>query len=84
MVCTVVLNLKSRGGTGDPDKTLQICELVVEDKDDMVVKALSWALRELAKRDVEPVIKFVDQYEEFLAARVVREVRSKIKTGRKR
>lgn len=83
VVSTVALNQKARGGSGDAGKTLQICYLVVDDKDDMVTKALSWALRELAKRDSEPVIEFVNQNEAILPRRVVREVRRKIATGRK-
>ena len=83
VVCTVALNQKARGGHGDAVKTLKICQLVAEDKDDMVAKSLSWALRELAKRDAEPVIEFVTQNENVLPKRVVREVRKKIETGRK-
>lgn len=83
VVCTVALNQKARGGSGDAKRTLEICELVAEDKDEMVAKGLSWALRELAKREQEPVVKFVDQFENVLPKRVVREVRRKIETGRK-
>jgi len=83
VVCTVALNQKSRGGTGDVDRTLKICSIAASDKDDMVAKALSWALRELAKREPEPVVDFVDQNETILPKRVVREVRRKIETGRK-
>ena len=83
VVCTVALNQKARGGTGDAPRTLDICCLVASDHDDMVVKALSWALRELAKRDAAPVLEFLDEHEEVLAARVKREVRKKIETGRK-
>jgi 3-methyladenine DNA glycosylase AlkD len=83
VVCTFALNQKARGGTGDPERTLKICSLVVDDHDDMVTKALSWALRELSKREPEPVIAFVDRHEDRLAKRVVREVRRKIETGRK-
>ena len=83
VVCTVALNQKARGGTGDAARTLDICRLVISDHDDMVAKALSWALRELAKRDPAPVIEFLDEHEAELAARVKREVRKKIETGRK-
>lgn len=83
VVCTVALNQKARGGDGDPDRTLIICSLVTEDQEDMVAKSLSWALRELAKREVEPVEEFVNQNENVLPKRVIREVRRKIETGRK-
>jgi len=83
VVCTVALNQKSRGGSGDAGRTLKICSIVASDKDDMVAKALSWALRELAKREPEPVVAFVDKNEAILPKRVVREVWRKIETGRK-
>lgn len=49
VVATVSLNQKARGGHGDSKRTVEICRLVVDDHNDMIVKALSWALRELAK-----------------------------------
>ena len=60
-----------------------MCRALVDDRDDMVVKALSWALRELAKRDPTSVVRFLQEEDERLAARVRREVRAKIETGRK-
>lgn len=41
VVCTVALNQKARGGTGDPERTLKICSLVANDQEDMVAKSLS-------------------------------------------
>jgi 3-methyladenine DNA glycosylase AlkD len=79
----VPLNLRSRGGTGDTGRTLDICRQLVADGDDMVVKALSWALRELVVWNPEAVRRFLDTHHEVLAARVRREVRSKLETGRK-
>jgi 3-methyladenine DNA glycosylase AlkD len=83
LVSTVPLNNKTRGGAGDAERTLAICRLLLKDKDDMVVKAMSWALRELAKRDPERVSEFLRGNEGVLAARVVREVRNKLRTGLK-
>jgi 3-methyladenine DNA glycosylase AlkD len=83
LVSTVPLNNKARGGSGDPSRTLEICAMLVADEDDMVVKALSWALRELAKRDPNAVKRFVNQHREALAARVIREVGNKLTTGLK-
>ena len=57
--------------------------MLVADHDDMVVKALSWALRELIKRDPEAVTQFLNEYDESLAARVKREARNKLRTGLK-
>ena len=83
VVSTVPLNNKARGGHGDAERTLLICRMLVEDRDDMVVKALSWALRELSKRDFDSVKKFVDEHEDALAPRVLREVKNKLRTGLK-
>lgn len=83
LVSTVALNNKARGGVGDIRATLMICRILARDRDDMVVKALSWALRELSKRDPSSVRKFLREHEEAVASRVTREVNSKLKTGLK-
>jgi 3-methyladenine DNA glycosylase AlkD len=80
LVSTVPLNNKARGGRGDTERTLAVCGLLVSDPDDMVVKALSWALRELAKRDPAVVRAFLKEHDAVLAKRVVREVTNKLKT----
>src|SRR5215468_4580341 len=49
LVSTVPLNVKARGGRGDARRTLRICGLLMDDRDEMVVKALSWALRALVQ-----------------------------------
>ena len=84
LVATVPLNSKARGGRGDTARTLAVCRALVEDRDDLVVKALSWALRELSKRDPEAVSEFLSLENARLASRVRREVQSKLDTGRKR
>ena len=83
LVSTVPLNNRARGGTGDTSRTLKICRLLVKDRDDMVVKALSWSLRELSKRDRTAVDKFLNRYLNLLASRVKREVQNKLDTGLK-
>jgi hypothetical protein len=83
LVCTVPLNNKTQGGNGDAERTLKICRILALDRDDMVVKALSWALRELAKRDSSAVGTFLLKESGSLSARVLREVRNKLRTGRK-
>ncbi len=81
LVCTIPLNMASRGGKGDTPRTLAVCARLVDDRDDMVVKALSWALRELAERDALAVQAFLGSH--TVAARVRREVVRKLETGRK-
>jgi 3-methyladenine DNA glycosylase AlkD len=83
LVSTVPLNCKARGGNGDTARTLAACSLLLEDRDDMVVKAMSWALRELAKRDADAVKGFLASHGAMLAPSVIREVRNKLVTGLK-
>ena|SRR6202040_1739428 len=83
LVSSVPLNSKARGGAGDAARTLSICEMLVSDRDDMVVKALSWALRELTKRDPKAVRGFLRTHQAVLARRVIREVQNKLRTGLK-
>ena len=83
VVCTIALNQKARGGTGDVDRTLWVCGMVADDRDDMVEKALSWALRELSKIEKEPVVHFMEKHDAVLPKRVKREVSTKLRTGKK-
>ena len=84
LVSTIPLNVRAQGGRGDAARTLHVCELLLDDRDDTVVKALSWALRALARQDRDAVATFVDRHRTRLAARVLREVRSQLVTGLKR
>ncbi|HLC03686.1 MAG TPA: DNA alkylation repair protein [Anaerolineales bacterium] len=83
LVSTVPLNSKARGGRGDPQRTLSVCEILVADRDEMVVKALSWALRELIPHDRQAVRVFLERHNAVVAARVKREVSSKLHTSLK-
>ncbi len=83
LVSTVPLNSAARGGSGDVTRTLAICGLLVRDRDDMVVKAMSWALRALAKRAPKQVQQFISEERQELAPRVIREVSNKLTTGLK-
>lgn len=83
LVCAGALNKRSCGGSGDTPRTRAICEQLVADRDDMVVKGLSWALREWSTTDPAAVRDFLVAYDGVLAARVLREVRNKLRTGRK-
>ena len=83
VVSTVPLNIRARGGSGDVSRTLGICEMLIDDRDDMVVKAMSWALRALAVRDPKAVRRFLSEHQNHLASRVTREVNNKLVTGLK-
>jgi 3-methyladenine DNA glycosylase AlkD len=81
LVSTVALS--RCGDAKDVAKVARICTLLVRDRDDMVVKALSWALREMAKKHPEGARNFRAKHEHVLAARVTREVSNKLKSGLK-
>jgi len=81
LVSTVALS--RRAGPEDLHRVLRVCGLLAADTDDMVVKAQSWALREAAKKHPREVRAFLVEKEHNLAARVVREVNNKLRTGLK-
>jgi len=83
LASTVPLNLASRGGRGDVPRTLAVCARLAADPDDMVQKALSWALCTLVQHDAAAVRAFVAQHAGVVSARVKREVNNKLHTGRK-
>jgi 3-methyladenine DNA glycosylase AlkD len=83
LVATVGLNAPASGGPGDTPRTLAICRRLAADRDDMVEKAMSWALRALLDRDRTAVEAFIADLGEALPARARREVRNKLSTGLK-
>ena len=83
LVSTIAPNKKRAGSTGDAAGTLALCERLADDRDDMVVKAVSWALRALSRLDPGAVRAFLDAHDDVLAARVRREVRHNLETGLK-
>lgn len=78
LASTVSLNLPSRGGHGDTPRTLMVCERLVDDRDEMVEKALSWALRTLIRHDRDAVAGFLDRFRDRVMPRVAREVGQKL------
>jgi 3-methyladenine DNA glycosylase AlkD len=83
LVATVPLNVRAQGGSGDGPRTLAVCKLLAADADDLVVKALSWSLRELTTHEPAAVRGFLKAHDAVLSARVKREVRNKLETGLK-
>jgi 3-methyladenine DNA glycosylase AlkD len=75
--------LSRRHTAEDIARVLSVCALLVADRDDMVVKAMSWALREVARQNPSAATRFVDAHGDALAPRVLREVRNKLQTGLK-
>lgn len=81
LVSTVALSRRSH--RDDIVSVKRICALLVDDREDMVVKALSWALRELGKKSPDEARAFLAEHKQALAARVLREVNNKLSTGLK-
>ncbi len=81
LVSTVALS--RRGDPNDLRRVARICALLVPDRDDMVIKALSWALREMAKKHPVEAGNFLAEHKHALSSRVTREVSNKLKTGLK-
>jgi len=82
LVSTLALN-GSPTARDATQRTLEICRMLIFDRDEMVVKAMSWALRRLGTADPEAVRSFLNQHKQKLARLVVREVTRKLETGRK-
>jgi len=82
LVATTSIN---RGHTGFtvPDLTLELVDRVKEERHPMITKAVSWALREMAKTHPDQVAAYLETNREVLAAHVVREVNNKLRTGLK-
>lgn len=86
LVSTVALSrktAKSQPNENGPARTVALCARLVDDRDDMVVKALSWALRELSKHQPVETRRFLTTHRDRLAPRVLREVTNKLTTGLK-
>jgi 3-methyladenine DNA glycosylase AlkD len=67
LVSTVALS--RRGDSDDLRRVSQICALLAADRDDTVVKALSWALREIVKKHREEARTFLVEHRHTLGAR---------------
>ena len=68
---------------GDIDRMLKYSEILIDDNEDLIIKAVSWVLREATKYDPQAVRDFLAQHQDRLAARIKREVMNKLVTGLK-
>jgi 3-methyladenine DNA glycosylase AlkD len=83
LASAVALNLASRGGQGDPPRTLAICAYFAAEQQPMLAKALSWALRSAVPHDPPAVRAFLTRHRDTLPKLVLREVTTKLDTGLK-
>ena len=82
LVATVWLN-RGYDGITYPDLTLGLVDRVKEERDPMITKAVSWALREMVKQHPDRVVAYLEANRDLLAPHVVREVNTKLRTGLK-
>jgi len=82
LVATVPVN-RSGPGFAVPELTLELVGRVRAERDPMITKAVSWALRGLAEVHPKPVAAYLEANRDLLAPLVVREVSAKLSTGLK-
>lgn len=83
---SLVLLIKTTRGSDDErpvDLMLEMIDNVKDEKDKLITKAVSWALREMVKKHADRVRKYLDKNEDLLPAVAVRETRNKLRTGKK-
>lgn len=54
------------------EDTIKICEILINDKHDLIHKATWWMLREIWKRDKQILIKFLDKYNKNMPRTMLR------------
>lgn len=79
----LVTSVGRNGVRPDPDRTFALCLRLADDRDDMVEKAVSWALRYLSQKDKAAVEAFWAHNAHRFRPRVKREVAHKLATGLK-
>ncbi len=80
LVSSVHLN---RDGSTYGGWTLSQVDRLIDERDPMITKAVSWALRQMIKHQAAEVEAYVESRCDRMAALPRREVRNKLKTGRK-
>jgi 3-methyladenine DNA glycosylase AlkD len=83
LASTIPLSRRHSPEKRDIERVLALCTSLVSDRDDMVVKAMSWAVREVARQNPKAAKDFINAHRAALAPRVLREVNNKLATGLK-
>lgn len=52
--------------------TINMCEYFLNDKEDLIQKACGWMLREMGKRQVEPLLEFLDKFHKIMPRTMLR------------
>ncbi len=84
---SLVLLIRTVRESDDPrgiGLVFELTEPLKHERDKLITKAISWVLREGAKRHSEAVSGYVDAHARELASHIVREVRVKLETGKKK
>lgn len=81
-LAVVTASQLNRRGLG-VDLTVELVDQVRAERDPMITKAVSWALRELAVASPQTAAEYLEKRAEELPALAVRETRNKLRTGRK-
>ncbi|TKJ40631.1 hypothetical protein CEE37_06610 [candidate division LCP-89 bacterium B3_LCP] len=81
LIVATVLPL--RKGVGDVDRYLEIISWYRNSREKMIVKAISWALREGSKSNPDKIREFIERHSEELHSSILREVRNKLDKGLK-
>jgi 3-methyladenine DNA glycosylase AlkD len=79
----LVATVGRNAANADTDATFALCLRLADDRDDMIEKAVSWALRYLSQKDRGAVVAFMAEHGERFRPRVKRELRNKLTTGLK-
>ncbi len=79
----VATALPLRKGYGNFERYLEIISWYKDSREKMIIKAISWVLREGTKSHPDKIRAFIDRYESDLHSSVLREVRNKLDKGLK-
>ncbi len=70
-------------GHGDVNRYLEIISWYKDSREKMIIKAISWALREGTESHPDKIRSFIEKYEDNLHSSILREVRNKLDKGLK-